>query len=351
MKYNLSTHRLFGVFMACCAISTTLLAQNGKQASNSTPNSTPNAKAVLLAPLEKARAKQLDCQAPAHATSSKDVAAKDAAAKDATSSKDAAAKDAAAKAVSSNGLRVGPPDPNAPFNIISYIPKYDDITFDARAVNQTLPVGTVAGQHDVSGAGVLTYNIPIQLPPGTNGVIPSLSIAYNSQAPNGHLGLGWVLAGLSTIIRDGHRKIFEGDASHVVGNNNDAFSLDGEHLKPITGSNGNDGSVYDTYITSFSKIISHGDMGGSAHSPQWFEITTKDGAVMEYGNTTDSRYLGALDVPIMWRLNRVTDVHGNFIEFVYETGAAPGATERQPRILEIHYTGNNAQGLLPYNKI
>ncbi|MFN0062273.1 MAG: SpvB/TcaC N-terminal domain-containing protein [Myxococcaceae bacterium] len=49
--------------------------------------------------------------------------------------------------------------------------------------------------------GSFTHVIPIQLPAGSNGAQPDLSLVYDSGAGNGIVGMGWQLAGLSAIGR------------------------------------------------------------------------------------------------------------------------------------------------------
>ena len=62
--------------------------------------------------------------------------------------------------------------------------------------------GLIHGEFSVTPHGSASYVIPIQVPPGTNGVQPNLSLAYNNQALNGVLGMGWSLHGLSSIKGD-----------------------------------------------------------------------------------------------------------------------------------------------------
>ena len=49
--------------------------------------------------------------------------------------------------------------------------------------------------------GSANYSVPIRVMPGVNGLQPSLSINYNSNAPNGMLGVGFQLQGLPSITR------------------------------------------------------------------------------------------------------------------------------------------------------
>ncbi len=53
----------------------------------------------------------------------------------------------------------------------------------------TTPVGTTPGSFNVAN-GAASYSIPITVPPGVNGLAPSLSLTYSSQGGNGLLGMG-----------------------------------------------------------------------------------------------------------------------------------------------------------------
>lgn len=67
--------------------------------------------------------------------------------------------------------------------------------FGTKAQNTSLPVGTVPGSADVTAMGAATYNIPIEVVPGTHGMQPNLNVVYNSMANTGILGSQWDLGG------------------------------------------------------------------------------------------------------------------------------------------------------------
>jgi hypothetical protein len=64
-------------------------------------------------------------------------------------------------------------------------------------------VGELKGQFSVGSQGGAVYNIPIELPEGVGGLRPEAGISYSSNQEGGVLGVGWGLAGLSSIQRCG----------------------------------------------------------------------------------------------------------------------------------------------------
>src|ERR1700733_3410171 len=65
----------------------------------------------------------------------------------------------------------------------------------------TNATGRTPGTFAVPQSGAATYTIPIWAPPGPRGVQPNLALVYSSQSANGYLGVGWNLAGISSIYR------------------------------------------------------------------------------------------------------------------------------------------------------
>jgi hypothetical protein len=192
----------------------------------------------------------------------------------------------------------------------------------------------------VSPSGAANYSIPIVVPPGTNGMAPSISLNYNSQGGNGLVGMGWAIGGLSVIHRCGATITIDGFKGGVNYDANDRFCLDGERLISI----GN--NEYRTQHESWQKIVF---FGTNATDPASFTVRSKDGTVRYYGATTDSRIEAAplngqtRTVARVWALNKIQDVSGNYLAITYQENNAIG--EYYP--VSIAYTGNGS--VAPYN--
>src|SRR5581483_9325732 len=204
---------------------------------------------------------------------------------------------------------------------------------------------TLPGKFSVGSSGSATYNVPIALTPGTAGLVPSLSLEYNSQGSNGLLGMGWSLGGLPSIGRCPQTVAQDGALGAVTFASADRFCMDGQRLVLLSGTYGADGAQYRTEVETFSEIISHGTAGSG---PAWFEVYTKSGQIMQFGNTTDSQILAkGTSTARSWALNKVSDTKGNYFTVTYTNDATNG----QAYPIEIGYTGNAAANLSPNNKV
>ena len=76
-----------------------------------------------------------------------------------------------------------------PENIESETMKID-LPFDPIIIEDADYSGASKGQFSVSLTGAATYNLPIEVPPGINGVSPKIGLTYSSQASNGIAGYG-----------------------------------------------------------------------------------------------------------------------------------------------------------------
>lgn len=210
----------------------------------------------------------------------------------------------------------------------------------------------IPGQFSVGADGAANYSIPIQVSPGTAGMEPKLTLSYNSNGNNGPLGMGWGMGGLSQISRCPQNKAQDGKIQGVnfenyqlSGTDNDRYCLDGQRLVAIQGAYGGDGTEYRTEQESFSRIKSYGVAGDG---PAWFEVRTKSGQIIEYGNTADSR-IEAQGKPSVftWGVNKIRDTKGNYLTVTYTENNANGETQ----VSRIDYTGNAATGLVPYASV
>ncbi|MDF0584147.1 FG-GAP-like repeat-containing protein [Bradyrhizobium yuanmingense] len=203
---------------------------------------------------------------------------------------------------------------------------------------------SLPGSFSVSPTGGATYSIPIALPPGTAGMAPTLSLEYSSQGANGLLGLGWSLSGLPSITRCGRTFAQDGVSSGVGFGIDDKFCMDGQRLVAVNGAYGADGTEYRTEVEAFSKIIAH----GSGSGPDWFEVHTKSGQVLEFGHSVDSSIKPAGRAgSLIWALSKTSDTKGNYFTVSYNVDTANG----QYWPTRIDYTGNSAASLAPYNSV
>ena len=188
-------------------------------------------------------------------------------------------------------------------------------TYSLGIIESVGQIMSVPGQFGVGPTGNASYTIPIVAPPGTAGMVPSLSLAYHSQAGNGLLGMGWSLEGLPSIGRCPRTVAQDGTAGSINYDANDRFCLDEQRLIAISGIDGANGTEYRTEIETFSKVVSFGTAGTG---PAWFEVRTKSGQIMQFGNSTDSRILAqGKTTARSWALNKVSDTKGNYFTVTY----------------------------------
>ena len=225
----------------------------------------------------------------------------------------------------------------------------DEITtgfLASRTIDVQQVVGAVAGTAGVSASGAAQYTIPIYVAPGTNGMQPQLGIVYSSHGGDGPLGWGWGLSGLSSITRTGTDWYHEAGSPSVRGvtfTSADRFVADGSRLVLTAGDYGASGSTYDTEDAAFSVYTAHGVAGSG---PSWFSVTTRAGMYLEFGATPDARIMADNGNSVFaWRLNKAMDPNGNYCLYYYDL------VDGESLLKRIEYTGNDAAGISPYNKV
>lgn len=222
------------------------------------------------------------------------------------------------------------------------------------AVMADVPLMRLPGSFAVSNTGDATYTIPITVPPGTAGLVPSLSLVYSSRGGNGLLGVGWSLVGLPQITHCAptigqnqttvdNKPLASGGilmSSSVTFTSADKYCYRGQQLVPQA-----DGS-YRTEIESYSKFVFHSSGGGGNNNTPYWEAWTKSGQYMQLGFTGNSLQTATTDGSdqLAWSVSQISDTYGNYVNITY---SSPNNGDMYPT--EIDYTGSGSN--LPYNKV
>ncbi|MEW6325453.1 MAG: SpvB/TcaC N-terminal domain-containing protein, partial [Nitrospirota bacterium] len=171
-------------------------------------------------------------------------------------------------------------------------------------------VGGSAGSGGGSGGGTVTpdlftgtlsHAIPIEVPPGRNGVQPQLALTYRSNNGNGVIGVGWELevGAVERSIKFGLDYNGDDYVLRMAGSSVD--------LVRTSGTAPDDGEFRPKIEGSFHRIKKIGS--------SW-EVTDKAGKRYLFGQTADSRQDGPPGV-FRWSLDQVIDPDGNEMRFTY----------------------------------
>jgi len=207
----------------------------------------------------------------------------------------------------------------------------------------------------INQRGSANTSFPIKTPPGRLGLAPKLALNYDSDSKSGLLGVGWNLQ-LSSVELDTRWGAPRFDANLET----EVYSLDGESLSMEGGFKGNRRDANGDFAnrstgtaeffprtrTSWQSIKRF----GTATDEYFWVVTTADQTKMYYGtkdgstidaNSTISDDSGNL---ISWKIARIEDKWGNYIDFEYESIIAAGFNDvldgaEELLIKKIRYTG------------
>lgn len=199
---------------------------------------------------------------------------------------------------------------------------------DAQMANQKLSSAgaSAAGQGSADKlpfTGSFLYRYPIDIPPGTAGVQPALSLTYNSSAGNGWVGVGWdfSLGSIQRSLKNGP-PIYD-DSDIFV------FNSGGASIELVSA----DGSAtnYRPKIEgTFQKFVRDGNT--------WC-LYDKNGSRLYFGLSSAGRSGPSATQTFLWALEKVIDRNGNYFTVTY---TADGACLYPDTIL---YTYSGASGL------
>ena len=164
-------------------------------------------------------------------------------------------------------------------------------------------------------------SIPIEVPPGRNGLAPKLSLTYSSGNGNGPFGLGWALS-----VPGVRRKTSTGIPRYE---DSDVFVLSGAELgtrAPDHDQGGGGGQYRPKVEGPFARILHRTDNGAD-----YWQVWSADGLCSVYGTTVPVGQAGWADAAIVdpasvegqsprifaWLLSSTTDTFGNQIVYEY----------------------------------
>lgn len=179
-------------------------------------------------------------------------------------------------------------------------------------------VGTLPGQFAVTPGGTASYSVPLWTPDGRNGMSPRLSLNYSSSAGDGPAGLGWALAGGTSVIQrcTDNSPVVRRPEPVKFDNAKDRLCLDGMPLILVAGENGRPGAQYRTEPNTFTKVLINTADG---MGPTRFTAFTRDGLVHTYGGVSsaasvDLRVAGSVND---WEVTKDTRQDTDLVNFTF----------------------------------
>lgn len=181
-------------------------------------------------------------------------------------------------------------------------------------------VGQIPIKSGTSPTGAKTYEIPIDLYPGMNGMTPTLSLSYNSQGGNGVAGVGWSLTGVPAISRGVRNIVNDSFVSGIAMNTTDVFMLDGNRLITLSEESG-----YNIYESERGNIKVKGYKKSGVIT--YFEVYYPDGkkGVFGFSSNTENH--------LIYPLVSLSDIKGNTINYTYTS------SNNNYTLSEISYNG------------
>lgn len=189
--------------------------------------------------------------------------------------------------------------------------------------------------------GTMSYSIPIDVPPGRNGMAPDINLLYRSGNGNGWLGVGWELE-MGSIVRSlKNGADYNGDDYQ--------FRMAGASLDLVyTGDDGLGNREYRAKIEGafmrFKKIVDP-----VLGFPYW-EVTDKKGTRYFFGGNASARQYSSSNSNniFKWCLESVVDTNGNRMSFTYYKNQTDSLG--QIYLEQIDYASNGAVSPTNYVK-
>lgn len=226
---------------------------------------------------------------------------------------------------------------------------------DIKAADPTSKINVIAPPA-ANSRGTANLQYAFEMPPARNGMTPSLGIQYSSEGGSGWLGEGWNMP-VPSITLDTRWGVPRYDTEKET----ETYLLSGAMLSTMD-DNGTmgvahrgekmsrkaDRQFYTRQGGDFARIIRK----GNSPTEYYWEVTDKQGVKYTYGGEgavlkgTITDATGATrEVISEWKLARVEETHGDYIEYVYETAdedVRGGLKAKAIYLKEVH-AGNAGQ--------
>ncbi len=207
----------------------------------------------------------------------------------------------------------------------------------ANEIDEDVPLtGISASLQPDLFTGRLTGSIPIEVPPGRNGMQPTLQFVYESSGGNDWVGTGWKLE-IGTIERQTRWGVqYTPTTAQEQAGIVYLFRLNGMTMDLVR--DATDPLLYHEKLKRRFLRIKKLSADGTAG----WEITDTKGTKYKFGTGTTTRVqgtVGTLGTQIFkWCLERVEDRDGNYMTISYQDDG----TTNQKYLSQIDYTGNGA---------
>lgn len=233
---------------------------------------------------------------------------------------------------------------------------------DIKAADPTAKLNIIAPP-SANNRGSANLQYAFEMPPARNGMAPSLGISYNSDGGNGWLGHGWDLS-VPSITLDTRW----GVPRYNPDEETETYSLSGSMLSTMDDNGAMsvahrgdriarkaDRQFYTRQGGDFSRIIRKGDSPAN----YYWEVTDKQGVVYTYGGegavlkgTITDINGNTHEVISEWKLRRVEETHGDWIEYEYTAVDEPvrgGLTAKAIYLSKV--SAGNAEGDGPHTVV
>ncbi len=181
----------------------------------------------------------------------------------------------------------------------------------------------------VEERGAVTYSYPIEVPPGRNGVAPSLALSYSSSGSLRGLAQGWSLDGAGSVIEIDSTAAFSNTTRYRVAGGGRLVEVPDIVSAP----------TMKTYRMEFDASFTRYEWHNDGDAGFWL-IKTTDGSTAELRSVVAGR---------RWMESRRSDEFGNRMDFNWQSVGSSAFMNYELR--DISYSANDAAGLAAHARV